>query len=152
MDGASPAPRAWRRVWVLLFIASAAPAAFAVEAAARALLFPADFEVLRAELEPTLTIVAWTLLAVCVASIPLGLACNRWLVRRGLAGPSEASPARRERVELEALLLSSSIPQLPALLATVATLGGARVTPVLATLVVSTLGVLLQATSLTPRR
>jgi hypothetical protein len=139
------APRAWRRGWVLLFIASAAPAAFGVEAAARALFFPPDFEPIRAELEPTLTTVAWVLLVLTLGSIPLGLACNRWLVRRGLAGVAEPTPARRERVELEALLLSSSIPQLPALLATVAAMGGARATPVVVTLVVSTVGVLLQA-------
>ena len=134
-------PKGAGRLTMLLFIGGAAPIAFVFELALRTLLFPPEFELLRAELRPTSTSVAWVLLALCVPSVPLGMLAKRALVRSELAKLREPSAQRRARVELEALLLATSIPQLPALLATLTFMFGSALLPVLITLAVSTLGV-----------
>jgi hypothetical protein len=139
-----PSPRGVGRWTMLVFVGGAAPIAFALEVLLRSLLLPASFERARADLRPTLTPVAWVLLAVCVPAVLLGWSTNRWLVRRELARLRDPSPTQRRRVQLEALLLATSIPQLPALLAIVASMFGAENTPVLLTLAVSTAGVVAQ--------
>jgi len=152
----TPAPahkgaRSVGRWTMLLFVGGAAPIAFGLEMVLRALLSPASFERARAELRPTLTPVAWVLFALCVPAVVLGWSTNRWLVRRELGRLREPTPTQRARVELEALLLATSIPQLPALLAIVASMFGAEILPVLLTLAVSTAGVVAQGLSTKPR-
>lgn len=129
------------RIWTVLFVASAAPGAVAVEVLARTLLFPAELLAFRADLEGALTSVAWGLCALTLPAVALGLWAQQSLVRRGLARLGEITAERSARVELEALLLASSIPQVPALLGAVAAMGGAAAAPVLATVAISTAGV-----------
>jgi hypothetical protein len=125
-----------RRGWLIFFVASAAPGAFGAEFAARKFLLSPDFEVARRHLEPKLTPVAWGLLAASVPASALGFVVHRRLLRR----PGED----RTRIEVGAFLLASSIPQVPALLATVGALLGAALLPVVATLGVTTVAVALQ--------
>lgn len=132
------------RTSTLLLVATAAPVAYAMETGLRALLLPAELEAIRAELSEPLTEVAWWLCGLGVPAVLLGLWAQRALLRRLLARLPEPLPAQRERAATEAFLLASSIPQIPALLATVASLGGASPWPVVATLAVSTAGVLAQ--------
>lgn len=134
----------WRAA--ILLVASAAPIAYAMETALRALLvMPPEIIWLRGELGPLLTGVAWWLF---VASFPvalLGLWVHRAMTRRALARlPPEATPAAAERAEMDVYFLASSVPQIPALLATLTSIGGGSPWPVVATLVVSTIGVVAQ--------
>jgi hypothetical protein len=125
----------------VLIVATAAPAAFALELAARAAFLPREFELVRAELAPVLTPAAWACLLMSVPAGAAGIFLHRALVRRGLA----KTPDQSVRVETGALLLASCIPQIPAFAATVGSLLGAANAPVLATLATSTVAILLQA-------
>lgn len=141
-------PSISRRTAILL-VGSAVPIAYAMETAVRALLtMPPEILWLREQLQPFLTRVAWWLFGASFPAALLGLWVQRVMARRMLARlPPEATPAQAERAELEAYFLASSVPQIPALLATVTSLGGGSPGPVVATLVVSTIGVVAQGMS-----
>jgi hypothetical protein len=136
------------RLSTLVLVVTAVPMGYAMESGLRALLLPPELEALRRELSPALTEVAWVLFGLCFPASLVGLWAKRLLRRRILAGLARGAtpqPAQQERAETEAYLLASSIPQIPALFATVASLGGASPVPVVAALAISTVGVVLQA-------
>lgn len=135
--------RAIVRPGVLALIAIAAPAALGLETIARTLLLPAELAQVRQELRPTLTPIAWGLLIVTLASAPLGLLTLRALTRRFLAKvtATNGDERRRREARFEAMFVATSVPQLPAILATFALTAGSDAWPVIATMVTSTIGV-----------
>lgn len=123
----------------------AAPAALGVETAIRRGLFPADFEVLRAFLAPTLTPVAWGLTGLAGLAGFLGLSAQRRLVDERLARLPEGAPSDvRAGVRTQVFLLTASIPQVPVLVSTFAVMFGAALTPVAVGIAVSSIAVLAQ--------
>lgn len=134
----------WRTA--ILLVATAVPLAYAVETALRALLvMPPEIAWLREQLRAPLTRFAWWLFGLSFPAALLGLWAQRVMARRMLSRlPPEATPAQAERAEIEAYFLASTVPQIPALLATVTSMGGGSPWPVVATMVVSTIGVVAQ--------
>ena len=133
-----------RTYGLLAIIGLSTPAAMVVETVMRRLLMPPEVEMLRDWLRPVVTPwVVWALPATAV-SVVVGAWLYRWLYRRELARLSARLPAPRaqEKAEFEALMLSTSAPQLPALAATIAFMCGADLLPVLAAIAAGTLGVL----------
>lgn len=128
---------------LVLMIALASPAALGVETLLRWLVFPDDFEVLRQFLEPYLTPIAWGLAAITLLAALAIAPLYRASVKQKLARlPADATPASRAAAWNGPLLLVSSLPQVPALFATIAFMLGAGLAPVASCMVLSTLGVL----------
>lgn len=96
--------------------------------------------------EAALTNAAWVLVVVCVLAGLLGIALLRRAARRGLAAAREsANPSVRARANVrDRMLLLTSIPQVPAILATLCFSFGAQLLPVLCCMGVSTAFVLAQ--------
>jgi membrane protein YqaA with SNARE-associated domain len=146
----SAAPKARKRgggaTFLLLITVIAAPLAFALESALRALLFPPEFEDMRWYLRPTVSVVAWVLFGVALITSAAG---QRMLVRtidRRLAALGEgASEDKRQQAVVGTFLLTSSLPQIPAILATLASMFGSELLPVALAVAVASLGVLVQA-------
>lgn len=129
----APAPRESPSLVTVLVIALATPAALGLETLARVLLLPADLELLRQELRPTLTPLAWGLLALTCLAAPLGLATRKAMERRLLAKVEATSGGPRKRAEavFEATFVGTSVPQIPAVFATFALTAGSAPLPVL---------------------
>jgi hypothetical protein len=139
--------RTTRGALVLLTVV-AAPVALASETALRKLLFPPEFEEVRALLEPSLTPVGWALVGVAVVLAVAAVPLRRRLGARAVAKLPEArraDPAEVARAQTGAFMLAASVPQLPAIASTMAFMFGASVAPVLVAVAVSTVGVVLQA-------
>lgn len=148
-DPRPPDPRASIRPGVVALIAVAAPAVLGLETAARALLLPAPLALLRQEMRPTLTPIAWALLALTALSVPLAFWAWRALSRRLLAKVEAIGPAapaadekRRGEARFEAMFVATSIPQLPAILSTLLLTAGSDALPVLAAMGLSTAAVI----------
>lgn len=124
--------RTLRQTALLVLIALTTPAALGLETLARRLLLPAEWEAIRRDLHPTVTPVAWVLLALTVASIPAGFATYRALARRFLARADAlgGSAERRATARLEAMFVATSLPQIPAALATLTLTAGSDALPV----------------------
>ena len=130
--------------WLVLgLIAVSMPMGLGIEQVLQRVVRSPDIDAARAAMGPTLAPVAWALVALTAVTVALGVGLRRWLVARGMArlGARRDDPAARDRVALEALYLATSVPQVPALLATVASLAGAPFVPVVVAAVVSTVGV-----------
>ena len=133
----SPQPSGPPLRLVVLLIAASAPLALGLETLLRRHLLapivgPAELAMVRTFLSPTLTAAAWALAPVTVAAGAVGLfALRRTVVRGG-----------SERVLRDRLLLLTSIPQVPAILATLTFMLGARLAPVLVVMALSTVCVL----------
>ena len=125
-------------------IALATPAALGIETLLRVLLLPAELEALRMELRPSLTPVAWGLLVLTAATLPLGLATQRAVERRLLAKVASFGGGEKKRAEarFEAFFVAASVPQIPAVLATFTLTTGAEPLPVLIAVALSVAGVL----------
>jgi hypothetical protein len=129
---------------ILAIVAVSTPLMLAVETWLRQRLLPPEFEEVRAWLREDLTPMAWgTVLLVPFATF-IGLRLHRWYVARELARlpPDRRTEENSARVRFDALMLSTSAPQLPALAATVLFMFGAALGPVLVSLGMATLGVL----------
>ena len=129
-----------------MLTALAAPAALGFETLLRGLLFPDDFEILRAYLREPLTLVAWALVGLCVVLALLGSALQRRLGDRATARlPADRrTPEGEARARLGAFMLAASVPQVPAVLCTVAFMMGASLTPVLVAMAIVTVAVVVQ--------
>ena len=132
---------------LIAMTAIAAPVALAFETLLRYLLFPAELEILRNELRPVLTVVAWILCVVCAIAGTLGILLQDRLAARAVERlPGRAKmPAEVERARVGAFLLAASVPQVPAILATFSFMFGASFLPVAVAIVVVTSAVLVQA-------
>ena len=133
-----------RALVVVAIVAISTPLAVAFETVLRRWMFPPEFEDVRAWLEPTLTPWMWLMPPCAALGIPLGLRLQRWLERRGLARIPEhrRSQATEDTAVRDAMLLSTSVPQVPAVLATFGLLLGSAPLPVLVATGVATAGVL----------
>lgn len=135
---------------LLAFIAVSTPLALAVETGLRIFLFPPELEEVRAWLRPTLTPWVWAMPVLAAAATLLGLRLQRWHAAREF----RALPAHEQTEEawraahFDALMLSTSAPQIPALLATFAFMLGAELLPVVVAIAVATAGVLVQGVAL----
>lgn len=92
---------------------------------------------------PAATDAAWAFVVACVVAAVGGVWLQRrWCERRMAA--ARAAGDDEARAVMDRTFLSMSIPQVPAILATVAFMSGAALTPVLAAMAISTVGVLAQ--------
>lgn len=145
---AAAAPSRGTRTATIAVTALAAPLGYGVEALVRTLLLPPELQAVREAWAPGLTTTAWVLVALGVAAIPLGLSVKRWHERRALARLGDrATAAARARAEIEALLLGTSVAQVPSLLAIGLAMFGAGSVPVLVGIGVATIGIGVQAAS-----
>jgi hypothetical protein len=140
-----------RQTWAMLaVVAVSTPLALAVETLLRTLLFPPDFEEVRTWLRPTLT--PWIWLTPILAAIATlgGLRLQRWYAARQLAAlpPAKQTDEARAAADFDALMLSTSVPQVPALMATLGFMLGSAIAPVLAAIAIGTAGVLVQGFAL----
>jgi hypothetical protein len=136
------------RVYGLLgLVALSPPLALVVESGVRRLVMPPGFDAVRAWLSPTLTPWAWALVPITLVTSALGWWLYRVLARRELRSrrPGLTDEQARAKAELEASMLASSAPQVPAVAATVLYMLGADLVPVAASMVGSTVGVLSRA-------
>ena len=133
---------------VVLAIAVSAPLALGLETLIRKhVLMPVigpAFEEVRQFFSPQLTRFAWILVGVCVFAGLVGVAAIRRAVRRSAELEPTRDPAAATRKLRDQLLLLSSIPQVPAILATLCFMMGSKLTPVLVSMAVSTAFVLVQ--------
>lgn len=138
---ASPRTRAFRLVAI---VAVSTPLAVVFETLLRRWLMPPEFEEVRVWWEPSVTPWMWLTPPLALLGIPLGLALQNWLARRNLARLPEhrRTPASESLAVLDAMLLSTSVAQVPAVLATMGLLIGSKPAPVLVATAVATAGVL----------
>lgn len=129
---------------VLALICLSTPLALGVETVLRRLMMPPDFDAVRAWLRPALTPWAWATVPVTVVATGLAWWLFRVLTRRALnkRRPGQSEQEARARAQLDAIVLSSSAPQVPAVAATMLFMMGASLTPVLVAMGVAMLGVL----------
>lgn len=130
---------------VVLLIAISAPLALAIETLFRVqvlgrILGPALDEV-RTYFSPQTTAMAYLMVGATVVAGVVGIVATRAAVRR-IA--SEPDPARRARLLRDRTLLLTSIPQIPAIVATLCFTAGAELAPVLVAMAISTVFVLVQ--------
>lgn len=120
--------------------------ALGFETALRLLLFPDDFAIVREFLNPYLTPVAWLLGGLAALGAWLGLALQRRLTTKRIAKlDSEATDDQRYAAGFGVFLLTSSVPQIPSILATITFTFGASLLPVLVGIALCSVGVVAQA-------
>ncbi len=132
-----------RRGAVVAMLALSSPASLVAETALRKALFTPEMNDFRRFLRPTLTPVAWGLLAATCAAALVVVPAHRSIHRRMRARVEARAhdPATLEEAMQGALYLGASVVQLPTLLSTVTFMLGAELTPVLAALLVAASGV-----------
>lgn len=130
---------------VLAVVAISTPLALGFETGLRLLLFPPGFEDVRMWLRPSVTPWMWLTPVACALATFVGYRLQSWLVAQRLAKlpEKERTAEARGAAELDALLLATSAPQLPAVVATLGFMAGSQLTPVVVAMAVATLGVLL---------
>ena len=128
---------------VLAIVAVSTPLALLVETGLRQVMFPPEFPEVRMWLRPFITPWMWLAAPLAVVVTPLGYRLQSWLVRRALAKLPAERRTEQERLEQEvdALLLSTSVPQFPALLATFGFMFGSDLLPVAVAMAAATTGV-----------
>ncbi len=132
-----------RLVGVLLLVAASTPLALAAETGLRRLMFPPEFDEVRLWLRPQITPWLWLAPITCALAIPLGLFVQRYLVARSLrTATGTLTTAMRASIEVDALLLATSVPQVPAILATMGFTLGAAIDPIAAAIAIATLGIM----------
>lgn len=132
----------------MLLTIVATPVAFTVETLLRRFVLPPDFEEVRPFLEPFLTPLGWALVCAGAVAVVGGLFVQRRMAAKALAKiPPEKrdDPDEQRKAQVGAFLLAASVPQLPSIFASICYTLGASIWPVAAAMVVSTIGVLLQA-------
>jgi hypothetical protein len=125
-----------------------------IESLLRWLMVPPEFEEVRIWLRPSITPYVWGLAAAAAVAGPIAFRLQRFLVRRTLARSPFAygEDGIEDKARFDALILSTSVVQVPALLATVCYLLGAAPLPVVVVIVVATVGVIVQGLGLRPSR
>lgn len=133
-----------RQLGLLGLICLSTPLALGVETVLRRLMMPPNFDAVRAWLEPSLTPWAWATVPVTVLATLLGWWIFGALRRRALKGrrPGQDEAQARASAQLEAMILATSAPQIPAVAATLLFMMGASLVPVLVAMGVAMLGVL----------
>jgi hypothetical protein len=133
-----------RQTWLMLaLIALSMPMALVAETYLRRLMFPPEFEEVRVFLRPSLELPVWSLLSLVVLTTWLGIRGQHRRVERRMAArpPQEQTQYFRDKDTFDSLVLFTSLPQIPAILATFGFMFGASLAPVLVNMAASTLGV-----------
>jgi hypothetical protein len=138
---------------MLAVVAVSTPLALAVETTLRMLLLPPEFEEVRAWLRPKITPWVWLTPPLAAVATLVGLRLQRWYAARQFAAlaPARQTDEGWAAANFDALMLSTSAPQVPALVATLCFMLGAAAAPVLTAIGVGTIGVLVQGIALRPR-
>lgn len=130
---------------VVVFIAISAPIALGIETLMRtqvvARILGPSLDEVRGFFSPELTRLAWAMVAATVGAGVLGVLLMQLVARRIATEPDPAIRASKLR---DRLLLLTSIPQIPAIFATLCFTAGAGILPVLVAMGVSTAFVLIQ--------
>lgn len=130
---------------VVLFIAISAPLALGIETLMRtqviARILGPSLDEVRGFFSPELTRLAWAMVVATVVAGGLGILITQMAARRIATEPDPKIRARKLR---DRLLLLTSIPQIPAIFATLCFTAGARLFPVIVAMAVSTAFVLIQ--------
>lgn len=132
---------------VLALVAASTPLALGAETLVRRLFFPPAFQELRAWLGPSLSPWAWACAPLALLAGVAALLLQPRVRRRALAKLAPGDPDAAGKAELETLMICTSVPQLPALLATVGFMLGADLRAVAAAIAAGVAGVLLQGRS-----
>ena len=131
---------------VLWLVVLAAPVALGFETLLRWAFFPAEFDEVRAILEPLLTPLAWIVCALSVMASAIGVWLQRRMnAKRVAALPDDASAEQRKSVVMGVFLLTSSVPQIPTIAGTFMYMFGSSLWPVLVAILLCTIGVAAQA-------
>lgn len=134
-----------RTTWLLLgFITISTPLALAVETYLRAIMFPPEFEEVRMYLRPSLEVPVWSLLSLVALTTYLGINRMKGRIERRMAKRPESEQTQhyRDKETLDSIVIFTSLPQVPAIMATFCFMFGAPLTPVIVNMAVATLGVL----------
>ncbi|MEE8410540.1 MAG: hypothetical protein V3T05_13120 [Myxococcota bacterium] len=126
----------------LIGMAASVPAALGLEALLRVTVLPPDFELIRTHLEPTLTPLVWLCVGLAVAANVAAFVLQKHM-QRSPPPPEAASSGINQFKQVERLMVTASVAQMPAILAAFAYLMGAAIAPVGWTMLVSTIGVML---------
>lgn len=131
------------RISVVLLVAISAPLAFASESLIRKLVLPPEFDEVRDFFGPGATSFAWGCVALCVLAAVFGIwVQRRWVRERTQRAREEGTDVGK--AAMDRTFLSMSIPQVPAILSTVAYMSGSELTPVVVAMVISSVGVIAQ--------
>lgn len=134
-----------RRLALTAIIAISAPMSLALESVVRAYVMAPEAEELRQFFSPTLTLVAWGLAAATIPFGILGAVLRRiWVARLLIQHAAGELRKPLARLVLDRFLLSASIPQIPAIAATIVVMLGARMPPAIVAMVGSSAAILVQ--------
>ncbi|MBV1862721.1 MAG: hypothetical protein KUG77_30140 [Nannocystaceae bacterium] len=134
-----------RQTWLMLaLVALSTPMALVAETYLRGLMFPPEFDEVRAYLRPSLEVPVWSLLGLVALTTWLGIRAQTRRVERKMAArpPEEQTQFFRDKDTFDSLVLFTSLPQVPAILATFCFMFGASLVPVLVNMLAATAGVL----------
>jgi len=134
-----------RQTWLMLaLVALSTPMALVAETYLRRLMFPPEFEEVRTYLQPSLEVPVWSLLSLVALTTWFGIRAQERRVERKMAArpPAEQTQHYRDKDTFDSLVLFTSLPQIPAILATFGFMFGASLVPVLVNMAASTAGVL----------
>lgn len=130
---------------VVLLIAASAPLALGIETLFRvqvlARILGPSLDEVRTFFSPHTTRAAWLMVGATVLAGFVGMAVTRAALRKVAREPDAA---RREGLLRDRTLLLTSIPQVPAILATLCFTAGASLVPVVVAMLISTAFVLVQ--------
>ncbi len=129
---------------VLALVALSTPMALVAETYLRRLMFPPEFEEVRMYLRPSLELPVWSLLSLVVLTTWFGIRAQERRVERKMAArpPEQQTQHYRDKDTFDSLVLFTSLPQVPAILATFCFMCGAPLVPVLVNMAAATVGVL----------
>ena len=135
-----------RTTWLMIgVITVSTPLALAAESFLRKLMFPPEFEEVRAYLRPALEWPTWSLLSLVLLTTYAGVrGMERRIERRmGKRPAQEQTQRHRDKETLDAIVMFSTLPQVPGILATLCFMVGAPLLPVAVNMLAATLAVLL---------
>lgn len=147
-DGGVAAGSPRRTGLLIAAIALSTPLALALESGLRQLVFPPEFEELRALVGPAASPWAWLGPVAVGLTVPVAVWMQPRLARHHLARRrARGLRASEDGARFEALMIATSLPQIPAVAATLAFMFGSAWPPVVATVAASTVGVLVVGTA-----
>ncbi len=135
-----------RQTWmILILVALSTPLALVAETGLRKIMFPPEFEEVRAFLRPALELPVWSLLGLVVLTTMVGMRWQKSRVETRMATRprEEQTQHYRDKETFDSLVLFTSVPQVPAIIATFGFMFGAPITPVVVNMAAATVGVVL---------
>jgi hypothetical protein len=123
----------------------AAPVALAFETLLRWILFPPEFEDIRMLLRPHLAPFGWALTVLAALMMVVGFVVQHSVTKKRIERAKAETSEHRHRIAFGVFLLTTAVPQIPAILSTFTFMFGAPIWPVLASIGVCSVGVVGQA-------